>query len=153
MQGMLRTLHGIKGDGAYFAVEGLLHGLKAGRIAALVTYFDFPVYEASSRMATPRKKLTPTTAKKDRFAALAAKHDMQYVAGGTIPRSIKAGKVLVHNHIQHEPDTRCAFNGFRAWWTSETNTGRLMKCKCGWAGLPHYRVRRSPLRNRVTQKK
>lgn len=62
---------------------------------------------------------------------------MRYVL--TVPKTIPAGRVLVHNHIQHAVDTPCGWNGFRAW--TQKRSRRLERCKCGWSGLPHYRVR------------
>ena len=68
---------------------------------------------------------------------------MRYV-GAFIPRTMRAGCVLVHNHIRHEVDTSPGYNGFRAWWTSadEPEPPSLVACTCGWSGLPHYRVGR-----------
>ena len=57
-----------------------------------------------------------------------------------IPHRIPGGRVLVHNHIQHKVDTWCGERGFRAW--TQKLSDRLKSCKCGWSGLPHYRVRR-----------
>jgi hypothetical protein len=67
------------------------------------------------------------------------KRTMRYVGRG-IPRSIPAGRVLVHNHIMHSVDTPCGVNGFRAW-TDAPDSARLLPCDCGWSGLPHFRVR------------
>jgi hypothetical protein len=62
-----------------------------------------------------------------------------YRGGARVPRSVPAGRFLAHNHIQHTTDMPHGMNGFRCW-TLTKPTG-LVKCKCGWAGLPHYRVR------------
>lgn len=47
--------------------------------------------------------------------------------------------VTVHNHVQHTADMPNGANGFR-FWTQKMNS-RLVRCKCGWSGLPHYRIR------------
>ena len=57
-----------------------------------------------------------------------------------IPHRIPAGRVLVHNRVQHDVDTWCGERGFRAWTQKLSN--RLQLCNCGWSVLPHYRVRR-----------
>lgn len=67
---------------------------------------------------------------------------MRYVSTGKMPRSIPTGMVLVHNHVKHEADTPAGFNGFRAW--KQSPAAGLLKCKCGWAGLPHYRAQHPP---------
>jgi hypothetical protein len=66
---------------------------------------------------------------------------MQYVRYG-IPATPKPGKVLVHNHIQHEPDTPVGINGFSAWW-SKWYLPDHIECDCGWAPRisKHYRMR------------
>jgi hypothetical protein len=64
---------------------------------------------------------------------------VRYYARG-IPHRIPAGCVLVHNHVQHKVDTWCGERGFRAW--TQKLSDRLQPCRCGWSGLPHYRVRR-----------
>lgn len=60
-----------------------------------------------------------------------------------IPRTLRPGKVLVHNHVH--PDgmtatTTPARQGFRVWF--ERRTRALRVCRCGWAPhLPrHYRM-------------
>jgi hypothetical protein len=70
---------------------------------------------------------------------------MHYLPFGTLPRAIRAGYVLVHNRVGHAADTRCGINGFRAW--TEKPNNRLERCKCGWSGLPHYRVKRNVTRD------
>jgi hypothetical protein len=57
----------------------------------------------------------------------------------------KAGEVLVHNHVQHGPDTHHGIDGFR-YWAEPLNAG-LEVCACGWrpSKTPgsialHYRV-------------
>jgi hypothetical protein len=58
---------------------------------------------------------------------------------GYIPQSVGAGRALCHNHVQHDVDTYCGCNGFRARKskTAEIPKG-FIKCPCGYAGLPHY---------------
>jgi hypothetical protein len=67
--------------------------------------------------------------------------EFHYVRGGTVPKSIPAGRVLVHNHIRHTARTPCGERGFRAW--TQKLEERLERCECGYAGLPHYRVKRA----------
>ena len=64
---------------------------------------------------------------------------------GTIPTAIPTGYVLIHNHMRHAVDTPCGINGFRAWMQKPNN--RLERRKCGWSGLPHYRVKRNVTRD------
>jgi hypothetical protein len=68
---------------------------------------------------------------------------MRHCAALTIPKSVPAGRVLVHNHIRHAPDTPVGTNGFRAW--TQNLTSDLVECTCGWAArVPgHYRVGRT----------
>jgi hypothetical protein len=61
----------------------------------------------------------------------------RYVAGDTVPKSVKAGRKLMHNHIIHTVDMPCGVNGFRAWTDTKVTAG-FVKCNCGWPGLPHY---------------
>ena len=65
---------------------------------------------------------------------------VRYVRLGTIPKSIPAGHVLVHSHLAHAVGQPSGVEGFRAW--TQKPSRRLVRCKCGWSGLPHYRVRR-----------
>jgi hypothetical protein len=58
----------------------------------------------------------------------------------SIPKSVGAGRVLCHNHMQHGPETPHGLNGFRAWTDTEVPKG-FVKCRCKWSGLPHYAVR------------
>ena len=64
---------------------------------------------------------------------------IRYVRRLTVPKAVPPGKVLVHNQVQHEKDTPCGWNGFRAW--TQTSRAGLVLCSCGWAGLKHYRVK------------
>jgi hypothetical protein len=61
----------------------------------------------------------------------------RYVRVFTVPRSIPAGRVLMHNHVQHTIDMPCGLNGFRAWTANKPLPG-FKRCRCGWSGLPHY---------------
>ena len=61
----------------------------------------------------------------------------RYVAGGTVPKSVKPGRKLMHNRVAHTADMPCGVNGFRAWTDTKVPNG-FVKCSCGWAGLPHY---------------
>ena len=64
---------------------------------------------------------------------------------GKLPRSVPEGRVLVHNHVRHEPDTPTGVNGFRAWTVPvDWQAVPLVECDCGWAPLAgaHYRVDR-----------
>jgi hypothetical protein len=68
------------------------------------------------------------------------RYKMRYVGMfSRIPRQLKNGRVLVHNHIWHTKDMPIGVNGFRAW--TQARAPNLIVCKCGWAGVPHYRVR------------
>jgi hypothetical protein len=51
----------------------------------------------------------------------------------------KAGRALVHNHVMHTVDMSNGVNGFRAW--TQKMAPDLMRCRCGWSGLTHYRRR------------
>ena len=66
---------------------------------------------------------------------------MRYVRMGTIPKSVKSGWVLCHNHIMHTENMGCGTNGFRAWFEREMPPAGFIKCPCGWSGLPHYALR------------
>ena len=73
---------------------------------------------------------------------------MSYVA--RIPRQLRPGKVLVHNHVRPAgfgPRTPVGTEGFRAWF-ADPDPEALRACRCGWAPhLPrHYRVRAVPPR-------
>jgi hypothetical protein len=73
-----------------------------------------------------------------------------YVKGFTVPKEIPKGKVLVHNQVAHTTRSRTAVNGFRAWFQDRTED--IEPCKCGWAGLPHYRVKGIPIASPSTRK-
>jgi hypothetical protein len=61
----------------------------------------------------------------------------RYINGDSVPKSVGAGRVLCHNHVQHTVDMPCGANGFRAWTDTKPPAG-FVKCPCGWSGLPHY---------------
>jgi hypothetical protein len=65
--------------------------------------------------------------------------ERHYARTLTLPRSIPAGRVLVHNRVRRTVDMPSGVNGFRAW--TQKFQRHLVPCKCGWSGLPHYRVR------------
>jgi len=49
----------------------------------------------------------------------------RYINVGMVPKSVGAGRVLMHNHVRHTVDMPCGVNGFRAWrwsWQKETLT-------------------------------
>ena len=74
--------------------------------------------------------------------------DMKYLRMGPMPRTVAAGRVLVHNHVT--PQAYIGLNGFRAW-TQVLPDSSLTVCKCKWAGVKipvkvHYRIKASVLR-------
>jgi hypothetical protein len=66
----------------------------------------------------------------------AKKMGMLYI--GVNPKKLRPGLFLVHNHIRHDKDMPIGEHGFRAWWQKDKDD--LTPCKCGWAGLPHYKI-------------
>jgi hypothetical protein len=62
---------------------------------------------------------------------------LRYVNGGTLPKSIRPGHVLMHNHVRHSRNMSCGDNGFRAWIDEKPPPG-FKRCHCGWSSLPHY---------------
>jgi hypothetical protein len=54
-------------------------------------------------------------------------------------RKVPAGRVLVHNHIAHTKDMPIGLHGFRCW--TQKPESKLVRCKCGWAGIEHYHVK------------
>lgn len=60
--------------------------------------------------------------------------------GPRVPKSVCAGRVLCHNHVQHKVDTPSNVNGFRGWTDIEPPPS-FVRCPCGWSGLPHYASR------------
>jgi hypothetical protein len=65
----------------------------------------------------------------------------RYVRDGTVPRKIKYGYVLCHNHIMHTDDMPCGVSGFRVWFNPEGPPTGFIECPCGWSGLLHYAYR------------
>ncbi len=61
------------------------------------------------------------------------------VAHGELPMRINRGRILVHNRAEHSVNATCGRNGFQAWTQPEPAPEDFMQCRCGWAGLPHYR--------------
>jgi hypothetical protein len=61
----------------------------------------------------------------------------RYIAGMMVPKSIGAGRVLMHNRVRHTIDMPCGVNGFRSWTARKVTPG-FKCCRCGWSGLPHY---------------
>jgi hypothetical protein len=65
------------------------------------------------------------------------------------PTRVPGGRLIVHNHAPHDTTTKVNREGFRAWALPEIELtggsgrwqGRLVPCECGWAALPHYRVK------------
>jgi hypothetical protein len=47
------------------------------------------------------------------------------------PTAVPAGRVLVHNLIQHNPKTVPGTDGFRAWFDIAHHD--YVICSCGWA--------------------
>jgi hypothetical protein len=67
--------------------------------------------------------------------------DMRYCGSG-VPKRVPAGRVLAHNHVQHTIDQADGVRGFRCWtWPKDKVPRNFKPCKCGWAGLPHYRAK------------
>jgi hypothetical protein len=72
---------------------------------------------------------------------------MRYISAK--PRQVPAGRIIVHNHVKPDVNSKPDGPGFRAWTLPRIEltggsgewVGHLEVCKCGWAGLPHYRVR------------
>jgi len=62
---------------------------------------------------------------------------VRYVKGGTVPKSVGPGRVLMHNHVMHGPRWPTGMNGFRAWTAKKLYVGFVL-CPCGYAGLKHY---------------
>jgi hypothetical protein len=56
-----------------------------------------------------------------------------------VPRKLKPGHVIVHNHIAHTKDMPSGVQGFR-FWTQKLTDG-VVPCECGWRGVLHYHVK------------
>lgn len=62
--------------------------------------------------------------------------------GSNVPKKVPVGRVLAHNRVTHTADMPHGANGFRCWtWPKGKVPRHFKRCKCGWSGLPHYRVR------------
>jgi len=61
----------------------------------------------------------------------------------TLPHSVPAGKVLVHNHVSHVATTPSGERGFHGWFEQPdaSRHQELERCDCGWTRLPHYRLK------------
>jgi hypothetical protein len=73
-------------------------------------------------------------------AELRKLHSEMHYVGRWVPKTIKPGRVLAHNHIMHTVDMPLGCNGFRAWtWAkAKAKVPRNFKnCNCGWSSLPH----------------
>jgi hypothetical protein len=56
----------------------------------------------------------------------------------TIPRAVRKGRVLAHNHVRHTINMPNGLNGFRWWsWAKKDVPKNFIPCECGYAGLPH----------------
>jgi hypothetical protein len=55
------------------------------------------------------------------------------------PHKLPKGRVLVHNQVAHTIGSRPGERGSRCW-TQDMDKG-LVRCRCGWRGVEHYRVR------------
>src|SRR5271170_8059318 len=64
----------------------------------------------------------------------------QYAVGRTLPQEKPPrGRVLAHNDIEHTVRMPNGGRGFRWWtWPKDELPPDFGRCKCGWAGLPHY---------------
>lgn len=66
----------------------------------------------------------------------------RYYARLVMPRKISQGRVLAHNRVRHTVDMPNGRNGFRCWmWPQGKVSRNFKRCKCGWSGLQHYRLR------------
>jgi hypothetical protein len=70
----------------------------------------------------------------------------RYIVAMTIPKTIKAGRVLMHNSRRHTVSTPSGVGGFVAWTDTQPPPG-FVACRCGWSGLPHYRPKPQPRRS------
>ncbi len=87
-----------------------------------------------------------TAARDYYWLAEARRRQIRYVRSG-VPRTVRAGRVLVHNHVRpigFGPRYPVGGDGFRAW-TQVPEPHRLERCDCGWAPAcrVHYRIIRS----------
>jgi hypothetical protein len=78
---------------------------------------------------------------KEFVAAMKEDKNMRYCGSG-VPTKVPKGRVLAHNHILHTVDMPNGENGFRCWtWPKDKVPRTFKRCKCGWSGLPHYRMK------------
>jgi hypothetical protein len=75
--------------------------------------------------------------KEDSFTAYLKR--IQRRGGLRWPHKLPKGRVLVHNHVMHTEFMHHGANGFRCW--TQNFERSLVRCKCGWRGVEHYRVR------------
>jgi len=103
------------------AAQGV-RGVPHGKLPAKADPITGPVlYEAQPRPEPPKPD-----------------DGRQYVDGGKLPKSVAPGRVLAHNHVQHNKTTPCGERGFRAWtWPASRVPPNFKQCDCGWSGLPH----------------
>jgi hypothetical protein len=74
---------------------------------------------------------------------------MRYISTGTLPKSLKLDQVLIHHRVplsvDQPADGEGEGHGFRPYVIDNPNWKAFREqfepCKCGWAGLPHYRPR------------
>jgi hypothetical protein len=71
---------------------------------------------------------------------------LYYLPRGEMPTKIPKECMLVHNKATHTVRSHPGISGFRAWFQEQSYgklipTNKLVSCDCGWAGLPHYRLR------------
>jgi hypothetical protein len=77
------------------------------------------------------------------FKGASGVHNLDYCR--SIPQTIPARRVLVHNQVAPEPTL--GLNGFRAW--TQVMNDKLEPCHCKFGGCEnaelhkHYRVRRA----------
>jgi hypothetical protein len=74
------------------------------------------------------------------------KTGLYYLPRGKMPTKIPTGCVLVHNKAAHTVGSRPGVTAFRVWFQEQSGSkliprNKLVSCSCGWAGLPHYRLR------------
>ena len=62
---------------------------------------------------------------------------LRYYPGPKFKR--RRGMIVVHNDVRHTVNMGIGMNGFRAW--QQRPAANRVVCRCGWAGIEHYRVR------------
>jgi hypothetical protein len=88
-----------------------------------------------------RRQLPLRTLAQSWNRATVEKLNPHYVRGGTLPRKIKSGYVLCHNHVMHTLAIPSGVNGFGAWFSPDGPPTGFIRCPCGWSGLLHYAFR------------